>query len=1257
MDAHESIDCPATPHASPLSRQAHVPGRDGPPARVRTAATALGMILLFCGSRLSGVDAGPAIHFSFDHSDGTAVTDASGTVTAALHGGALVSSPRGLAVRLDGEDDWVDFGGPEALRAEGSFTVAIWVKVDPALDANTTRLVFGDTANLSVQRNVNIKLDKYQRIHFEWGDGEAYGQVVAPAEILDGGWKHLACVCDAEHKRGALYVDGKEVGQAVAAFGATKTLGNHFQSGAWWSGNAFRGEIDDIRIYRQALSAAEITALATERAEGPLPAPVLPEPAPPVGQLGPLNRSALVAWYTCEDGTGDLLKDHSGNGYDGQIQGAEWARSPWGGALRFDGRDDVVNLGRAQGLNLAGDLTLEVWLRTSRDYALRRQPLILGMNESWAKERNYNLRIDNLNRLRFEWGDGVSYSAVTHPAEFLDGGWRYVAVVVNSGQGCHLYADGRLVHTARTEMPITARPLEDVTIGGWSHGFLRGEIAELRLYNRALAAKEIWLHAGFDADTFEYVFQVTPSYDVRRSDVVCDLFVAAAGERGLAAEVRLVEAASGQALGSTSAALALAGEPVTHLNRRLRIDAEIPSTGEFRVEAALKTADGELLARAEAPLPYRGQPDWLNAAAGVTEAVLPPYTPCTAAQAGDRVTVETWGRRHVFGPTPGLASLRSTGADLLAAPVRLPAEADGTPVRWTCAPPTLVDARPNQVTVRQQAQTGNLRLTLDTVVEYDGLMRTEAVLAATRPTQVDRLALEIPMPDEQATLLYAWRGTVLHSGTLKGDYAEAFTPILWIGNEQRGLSWVAESDQYWSLADPDHATEVQRSGKSTTVLRLNLVTESATLMPGKPWTYRFGLQGTPVRPMDRTYWDLRIHRQPPYGHEFSWPQKTIQGQPALRYYAENGARALIVWRWWNVFSYMLPLGQETQFRALVDALHGQDLQLLPYTIGFLISEKAPEFACWRDEFLRTPVNEFAIATNRLPGLDGQVCYQTCPQGYWTDFAVAMAARCMDEYGVDGVYLDTTVRALPCSNETHGCGYTRADGSRASTYPIFSTRDLIRRLRAVVTSRRPNGIVDIHPYDCVNVPALAFADGMWIGEHLPNKPHKTDALPLDRFRAEFMGHNLGIPADLLYYKLRDYDPSVAIALLHDVPVRSEKDKDFDVIAQIYRIREAFGCKDAQFTGYWQTADLVKIDPAECYVSLWRHPENGVLAVVSNLSRAAADITVALDTGALGLGHGFTADDARSRKPVTVEKGAFGVPLPSQQWTLVWLKPGQ
>ncbi len=152
----------------------------------------------------------------------------------------------------------------------------------------------------------------------------------------------------------------------------------------------------------------------------------------------------------------------------------------------------------------------------------------------------------------------------------------------------------------------------------------------------------------------------------------------------------------------------------------------------------------------------------------------------------------------------------------------------------------------------------------------------------------------------------------------------------------------------------------------------------------------------------------------------------------------------------------------------------------------------------------------------------------------------------------------------------------------------------------------------------------------------------------------MGHNLGVPADVLYYCLGDYDACAGLALLHDVPVRSESERDFAILTSIWRVREAFGCKDAEFIGYWKAGDLVKVEPQGCYASLWRHPTNGVLAAVTNLTREAAQVRLSLNLDKLGLPQAIAAEDARAGKPLPAHENRLSVELKSQGWTLVWIR---
>jgi len=212
---------------------------------------------------------------------------------------------------------------------------------------------------------------------------------------------------------------------------------------------------------------------------------------------------------------------------------------------------------------------------------------------------------------------------------------------------------------------------------------------------------------------------------------------------------------------------------------------------------------------------------------------------------------------------------------------------------------------------------------------------------------------------------------------------------------------------------------------------------------------------------------------------------------------------------------------------------------------------------------------------------------------------------------------------------------------------------MKRLYAIVTTRKPDGFVDAHVYDCLNVPALAFATGYWNGEQLANGDVKVESLPLDRFRTEFMGHNIGVPGDLLFYKLRDYESSMAIALLHDVPVRCEKDSDFATIARIYRIRDEFGCDDAVFHGYWESDPPIRAVAEGGHASYWQHPTNGILVVVSNLSMGPRSVRLEVDRVRLGLGEGMQAVDVRVGGALVVEAGACTVQLAPQSWTLLRL----
>ena len=84
----------------------------------------------------------------------------------------------------------------------------------------------------------------------------------------------------------------------------------------------------------------------------------------------------LVAHWTFDEGTGDVLHDRSGNGNHGQVHGASWVDSGAGWALRFDGANDYVDCGSGASLDLTGPVTLQAWLMPTA--ANRGEPGIAG---------------------------------------------------------------------------------------------------------------------------------------------------------------------------------------------------------------------------------------------------------------------------------------------------------------------------------------------------------------------------------------------------------------------------------------------------------------------------------------------------------------------------------------------------------------------------------------------------------------------------------------------------------------------------------------------------------------------------------------------------------------------------------------------------------------------------------------------------------------------------------------------------------------
>jgi hypothetical protein len=195
------------------------------------------------------------------------------------------------------------------------------------------------------------------------------------------------------------------------------------------------------------------------------------------------------------------------------------------------------------------------------------------------------------------------------------------------------------------------------------------------------------------------------------------------------------------------------------------------------------------------------------------------------------------------------------------------------------------------------------------------------------------------------------------------------------------------------------------------------------------------------------------------------------------------------------------------------------------------------------------------------------------------------------------------------------------------------------------------------------PTLGFADAYWDGEQFAGGELSGDplkALPLDAFRAEFMGRNYGVPSEFLCYERPPqwtYDHALAFSMLHDIRVRPCGVAALEKMSPIWNVMTRFGVSKAEWHPYWEPKPLATAQPGSVKVSLYCRPgvkgKGGrALLVVSNLSAdQPATAQVTLDCARIGM-SGKIATDALSRETLRCAEGKLTVPLQPMRMRMVW-----
>jgi hypothetical protein len=652
-----------------------------------------------------------------------------------------------------------------------------------------------------------------------------------------------------------------------------------------------------------------------------------------------------------------------------------------------------------------------------------------------------------------------------------------------------------------------------------------------------------------------------------------------------------------------------------------------------------------------------GPPPWDGNQAGITDVVPDPWTDVVVKQDA----VEVWDRTYDFagGLLPG--QITSRGRKVLAAPMSILASVNGV-----SQSPTNVEGKwesKSAVSARRisSGKLGALRVITDTQVDFDGFTWVKCTLQSEQLITVDRLQIDIPLDRRYVTLRNLGDYRMERTGALP---AESFAkdlrekPIFWLGDEAGGLQWVAESLPGWNCADWSRSLQViNDAGSGRVIARLNVIDSSIQLQGSRE--IAFGFVATPVKPVRKDFRSWRI---------------APSGSPA----AYNWYIWFTEWTKW--VNYPDPAMLVPQKLELLEAFHRNGVRVTPYMTLGITTPFSPEFKFYGDDWLMKPARLVRDKTNPLdPQWDIWANYQICNNSRsYRDFFAWKMQLTLSQVKTDGIYFDYGTSRM-CANPLHGCGWVDNTGQKQRTYNILGTRDSARRAYVIIHKYATNNPLIVHHMSGeVDMATNAFCDIMLTGENmtgaLMTNENYYNALPLDKFRAEFMG----APWGPRVMDLSQFERAMAVASPDRVKFYStpEGQKPLQHLIgmtvvndsliwpsegikpdRLWKVEDLFGWDEkVEFFPYWDNAQYITINgPANpnVVVSIFRRGDKLMIVPFNNTDEAVT-VKAAVNLQALGFANANAGmKDEYFDRDFTQQDGRMEIPVDARSFRMIIL----
>ncbi len=706
--------------------------------------------------------------------------------------------------------------------------------------------------------------------------------------------------------------------------------------------------------------------------------------------------------------------------------------------------------------------------------------------------------------------------------------------------------------------------------------------------------------------------------------------------------------------------------------------------------------DGEVVDTHERPL-TRQKFEWEKNQIGREKVVIPPWEP--VRRAGHKLQI--WGREYVIGDNGLPAAMISQGRDVLGGAIQLAGVVEGQSVAatprargwWrrggaqvslvagqafppdyakfemlhgTCPPPKLTATAGYAATVRADSQVGALPVRVEAELLFDGFYHVKLRLMPDRPTTVQRLTLTIPVKDNAALMRFSRQYNLAGTGAIPaGDgvlyesrslprvpqVQTSFVPIVFAGDHDHGLFWMAESDRGWVTDDETSLVQLVREN-GRLELRFHLVTRPVTLDAARE--IEFALLATPSRPKPPGY--RRVMWEKLYSHDTSGYRYYGTGVNGFQLYEPGDYEALRKFYYdRGGVSPLYPEGQEPPtmkgrtYRVRSEAaVNGGPLIVYGSTFG--ANAAMTEFPTFGSGWIQSA--EFT----RRARVDGTFRNRLNMGGshHWTtDAELTPVFTTMDESfmdchlwhmtriarfcGINGTFYDNyqtyTTDRIPTLSDVTGVAYRREDGTLQPFANPLRRHEWTRRWATALwlLNRPPMQLMSNDP-DNTYGPTW-YVEGLMYHQS-PTQDWIDQGLTLDRFAAfTASSAGMGLLTTHVPPLQRDGKPvgvedrivrlALAFVLLHDLcsdPYRISAGNLSALPARISRTLledVRFTDDHARWIRYWNNAAELTVKDPRVVVGGYVHPQgDAALLVVVNPTEETRHTTLEFKDGLLG-----------------------------------------